>query len=172
MPKMASCLLLYKLSCDVCQQLVAVWSAQSAVYFIYRKIGQIGWHTLLELQQTLQIARPGVWPWRGLKPRLQPLMKTSPTQFHGLAFWYKINFFLLLLRELPNTDNWTSHSLIGHYYIVEIGTGNFIWCTLTISVCGVHTCVWVRDQLYHCGTTDSRVRSRTHYCIYDGTQGL
>ena len=41
MPNMASCLLLYKLSCDVCQQLEA---AQSAVYFIYHKIRQIGWH--------------------------------------------------------------------------------------------------------------------------------
>ena len=41
MPNMASCLLLYKLSCDVCQQLEV---AQSAVYFIYHKIRQIGWH--------------------------------------------------------------------------------------------------------------------------------
>ena len=145
MPNMASCLLLYKLSCDVCQQLEA---AQSAVYFIYHKIRQIGWHILVGVMANTLIARPRVWPWRGLKPQTQApdaspsRQPQSPAPHENItysiswaSFWYRIKI-LLLLSELPYNNWHLTISLVATSCILEIGPRDRILCTLTILCVG------------------------------------
>ena len=103
MPNMASCLLLYKLSCDVCQQLEA---AQSAVYFIYHKIRQIGWHILVGVRANTLIAAQecGVDSSPRLKLQTQA-PNASPSWKHHLlnflGFLLVQNKILLLLSEQP-----------------------------------------------------------------------